>query len=852
MSTPPFVFEDCVRTTMGGATNAHGAKLSPAEIDRVIAYLKSPGSGPDATSSYAEYVEKQMAAHPPKLPAGVDYVAFSGTDAAHKSNYKNASEYVAETKGRADIIGHTPWGEYIERAKGTADFKAVDREFTRYLASEGIEVYGKNTAGALQDMMWNAGSAPFMENAVKSGRPIVAFVENAPLNRGFSNLELPKALQSPNTVMNGHPMRDFGPDPLTFASKSAAEFQKLEQSLADGTVKAGGHKVSLAEFRADVNLASGYNAAQKTVFGQPLSDFSKLELEQMSAASKAWNVSHTGVVVHPPGEPKLGEARGKTVEPHPPTGPPKGVVGEAETNVRIRPGEAAKGAAESELRLGSMAKGALGAVGTAAVLYDAAHTSSRASDMRQQGNVVGANSEVGHFYARTGGMLAGAEAGAAGGALVFSETGPGALIAGGLGGIVGAIGGEKLAQAIDYHHIYNQSDKQGNHWHFDPKQPDQGWTRLRPTGELDYEAMRYSEGMPVEKYEKLTASPALKNELDYKASNVAIGLTLAHPPTPRDPYTLPASDRDTHSLREAPWTRNAETHQWSRTVASGLIDYRVMDYRTETASPQRAAELERSSQQIIADNVKHSAQHIAQDYKTAYEQRGWNQFGGVPPVVTNTLKTQGSVLEASDGHTYTRDAKGQWNTPGMIWGTNAAEGSIREELNATRRAEQAAPASPAPQPTPATSPTTAPTSPAPVTRLDDPTHPDHKMFAQTRDQVAQLDRTLGRKPDQHTDNIAAAATVQARADGLNSIDKVALSPDGSKLWTAQTMPGAKDHFFDRQSSVPTAAAHTPVEQSSAQWPKAMQHYQEAQQAQQAQSQQQSQSQSQQQERGPGR
>ncbi|NKJ19691.1 XVIPCD domain-containing protein [Dyella sp. SG609] len=848
MTTPPFVFEDVVRTTMGGATNAHGNKLSAAEIDRVIAYLKSPGSGPDATSSYADYVAKEMAAHPPKLPAGVDYVAFSGSDAAGKSNYKNASEYVADTKGRADIIGHTPWGEYIERCKATAEFKTVNQEFTKYLASEGIEVYGKNTAGALQDMMWNAGSAPYMENAVHSGRPIVAFVENAPPNRGFSNFELPEALKSPKTIVNGHPMSDFGPDPLTFASKSAAEFQKLEKSLADVTVKANGQPASLAEFRANVNLINGYNAAQKTVFGQPLSDFSKLNLDQMSAASKAWKVTHTGVVAHPPAEPKLGETRAKATELHPPTGPPKGVVGETEANVRIRPGEAAKSAARGEVSAGSVAKGALGVVGTAAVLYDAAHTASRASDMRQQGNVVGANSEVGHFYARTGGMLAGAEAGAAGGALVFSETGPGALIAGGLGGIVGAIGGEKVAQAIDYHHIYNQSDKQGNHWHFDPKHPDQGWTRLHPTGELDYEAMRYSEGMPVQKYETLTASPALKNELDYKASNVAIGLTLAHPPTPRDPYTLPANERDTHSLREAPWTRSPDTHQWSRTVAAGLIDYRVMDYRTEVASPQRAAELERASQQIVKDNLAHSAQHIAQDYKTAYEQRGWNQFGGVPPVVNNTLKTQGSVLEASDGHTYTRDVKGQWNTPGMLWGTNAAEGNIKEELNATRQAQQA-PSASAP-PAPATTSTTAPAAPAAPLRLDDPQHPDHQLFGQTRAQVAAIDQQLGRKPDQHTDNITAAVVVQARADGLSRIDHVALSPDHSKLWATQTTPGAKDHFLDRQTSVPTAAANIPLEQSSAQWPKAMQQHQEAQ-GQQAQ-QTQAQGQPNQQQAGPGR
>ena len=817
-----FVFGDYVRTTMSAATNPDGSKISSAQIDQITRYLQSPGSGPDATSSFESYVVKEMNAHPPVLAAGKDYVAFAGKDNAGVSNFTNASNYVKQSGGRAGIIGDTPWGKFVEDFPKNPDAQIIQQKFGAYLKSQGVTPLGGEALGAASDVMWNAGSGPFMANAVKTGRPIVAFVENATPNRGFSNFELTTAMESPKTVINGYPTGNFGPDPLAFASTSATEYQGLEKSLVEAASKNSHHPVSLAEVRANVNVGAGYNALQKTMFGQPLADFSKLNLDQMSAASRTWTVSHTAAAVHPTTETRAAEAHTRTIEPHPPTGRPKSVVGEAEANVRIRPGEAAKGATGGELGAASIAKGALGVAGAAAVLYDGAHTASRASDMRQQGNLVGANSEVGHFYARTGGMLAGAEAGAAGGALVFSETGPGALIAGGLGGIVGAIGGEKIAQAVDYHHIYNQTDKQGNHWHFDPKQPDQGWTRLHPTGELDYEAMRYSEGMPVQKYEKLTADPALKNELDYKASNVAIGLTLAHPPTPRDPYTIPANEHDTHSLREAPWTRNPETHQWNRTIAAGLIDYRVMDYRTETASPQRAAELDRASQQIVADNVAHSPKHIAQDYQTAYEQRGWNHFGGVPPVVTNTIKSQSNALEASDGHTYTPAANGRWNTPGMLWGTNPAEGNVRDELNATRQAQQAAAAPPVPHPAPP-----APT-PAPPLRLDDPHHPDHKLFEQARAQVAALDRKLGRTPDQHTDNLAAAAVVQARKDGLSRIDHVELSPDKSKLWAVQMPPGAKDHFHDRHSSIPTAAANTPMEQSAAQWPKAMQQFQDTQ------------------------
>lgn len=138
--------------------------------------------------------------------------------------------------------------------------------------------------------------------------------------------------------------------------------------------------------------------------------------------------------------------------------------------------------------------------------------------------------------------------------------------------------------------------------------------------------------------------------------------------------------------------------------------------------------------------------------------------------------------------------------------------------------------------------------PQKATRLDDPSHPDHGMFQQARGHVHELDRQLGRTPDQHSDNLASAVAVAARADGLNRIDQVALSQDGSKLFAVQTPPGMRDHFFDKQTSVPTAAANTPMEQSAAQWPQAMDKYQQHEQAQgqqQAQAQQQQQAQGQQ-------
>jgi hypothetical protein len=129
-------------------------------------------------------------------------------------------------------------------------------------------------------------------------------------------------------------------------------------------------------------------------------------------------------------------------------------------------------------------------------------------------------------------------------------------------------------------------------------------------------------------------------------------------------------------------------------------------------------------------------------------------------------------------------------------------------------------------------------------RLDDANHPDHALFQEARGHVVALDLRMGRTPDVLTDQLASAAAVQARADGLHRIDQVALSTDGQRLWAVQTSPGRTDHLFDLRTSVPTAEAMTPMHESAAKWPEAMQQFQQTQTQQQVQSQQATQDQTQ--------
>jgi hypothetical protein len=129
-----------------------------------------------------------------------------------------------------------------------------------------------------------------------------------------------------------------------------------------------------------------------------------------------------------------------------------------------------------------------------------------------------------------------------------------------------------------------------------------------------------------------------------------------------------------------------------------------------------------------------------------------------------------------------------------------------------------------------------PAAPASPTRLDDPAHADHALFQQARGHVVALDQSLGRTPDQHTDQISSALAVKARADGLHRIDQIALSPDRDRLLAMQTPRGPTDPLFDLRTSVPTAEANTPMEHSAAKWPDAMRQFQRTQQQLQAMSQ----------------
>ena len=70
------------------------------------------------------------------------------------------------------------------------------------------------------------------------------------------------------------------------------------------------------------------------------------------------------------------------------------------------------------------------------------------------------------------------------------------------------------------------------------------------------------------------------------------------------------------------------------------------------------------------------------------------------------------------------------------------------------------------------------------TAMADPTHPDHpdhRLYAGSRDAVHRLDASLGRAPDEHSDNMIASLTRLARQSGVERIDHVVLSGQTERL-----------------------------------------------------------------------
>ena len=324
-----------------------------------------------------------------------------------------------------------------------------------------------------------------------------------------------------------------------------------------------------------------------------------------------------------------------------------------------------------------------GAAAVALMAVDLVTTGHQVIQLHKAGNEAAAESAVTHFVGRNaGGVIGGFAIGYGYGLATGSWTGPGALATGLVGGLAGAYFGERWADAQDIKKVFTQPDSGDNAWIRDPEDPQGSWRRTEhtPTPEGGYRETN------------LVAAGRLVDELNYRAANDSYSLGLGSPPTPRDPFRLDATaETDPPRLPEESgraYVRDVQTGEWQREVRR-IIDGRAPVTHHEPVSPQRAAELEDQSRAIIAQNASNTPAAIAARYDIAFNQFGWKDFAdreAVPLVIKNASP---ETMLASDGDSYTRDSGGEWSTPGTVYGTNPATGTIREELNRTWESQQA-------------------------------------------------------------------------------------------------------------------------------------------------------------------
>ena len=311
----------------------------------------------------------------------------------------------------------------------------------------------------------------------------------------------------------------------------------------------------------------------------------------------------------------------------------------------------------------------LGAVGIAATAYDALTTSAKADDLRQQGSVLAARSELNHFAGRNVGAWAGAIAGAELGVVTFGKTPQTAIISGVAGGVAGSLAGERIADLQDAKRIYNQTDSDGVEYRF----TGQEWARAA-TADLTADGIENPEGSDF------AAGLEKSSELNYRATHAALDLASRDRPLPSNPFLLPASLEDKPTLERADWSHDPRTGGWHRDVFTHVEARHVRMSEREIASPERAALLDAQAIRAVAANVAAGPAATAARYELAHRSENWDRHGPMPAQVQAAL-SGADILTASDGRAYTRDTQATWRHEGKV-----ATGSLGRELELTREA----------------------------------------------------------------------------------------------------------------------------------------------------------------------
>lgn len=386
--------------------------------------------------------------------------------------------------------------------------------------------------------------------------------------------------------------------------------------------------------------------------GQPLIRGGNIELQRNGLSNAIADAHQAGRLQMSPGgvlvvESVLGEEAASRLRA--PVGQRGGVtldllLGEASTSQLIRSG-------------GLLASGA-----------DAVITARRTSQLLEEGNGTAAQSELTHALARNGGGWIGGMATAS--VIGTSSFVPAAIVAG--DALLMSKAFDKGADLLDNRAVYRQTDMAGVTWQFNGR----NWER-----QAVMDSAGDGLGNPAER--SVGASYEKARELGAYAHVKAVELALGKAPPPQDPFSIPARDGEGR-LDNPNWHRDAQTEQWTRQVkigVSGANDRGV--YETQTASPERANELNREAVQRIENNIANGKAAIAASYLETRAATRASDFVPLVPEAVEQARARPDAIQGSDNQLYQRDEAGQWHHAGQI-----AQGNMALELELTRTIQQ--------------------------------------------------------------------------------------------------------------------------------------------------------------------
>lgn len=385
---------------------------------------------------------------------------------------------------------------------------------------------------------------------------------------------------------------------------------------------------------------------------KPLTRGGNIELQRSGLSLAISNAHHGGRVV-------LTEPGIQTVER---------VLGE-EAGHRIRSPRSQQGGATLDLLLGEASTSQLiRSGGLLASGADAVITARRTSQLLEEGNGTAAQSELTHALARNGGGWVGGMATAS--VIGTSSFVPAAIVAG--DALLMSKAFDKGADLLDNRAVYRQTDKADVTWQFDGR----NWQR-----QAVMDSAGDGLGNPAER--SVGASYEKARELGAYAHVKAVELALGKAMPPQDPFSIPAKDGEGR-LDNPNWYRDAQTEQWTRQVkigVSGANDRGV--YETQTASPERANELNREAVQRIENNIANGKAAIAASYLETRAATRASDFVPLVPEAVEQARAKPDAIQGSDSHLYQRDEAGQWSHAGQN-----AQGNMALELELTRTIQQ--------------------------------------------------------------------------------------------------------------------------------------------------------------------